>query len=199
MIKSMLKGILLTICLMFTVVAAQAQVYKTVDEHGNVVYTDQPPTPDAKPVQLRGLTVVPVPDPPTPKPVRARQGQADADGKVTDLGALRRGYRDFRLTQPLPEQMFAGTENMATVAWDTQYALQEGMRVIISVDGQAMAPTTDAVIQTERLDRGEHTVSAKLVDDRGRTVVSTSPVTFFVYQHSRNFNRPQVSPNRGGG
>jgi len=199
MFRIMRKGIELTICSLLVTAAAEAEVYKTVDEDGNVVYTDRQPAPGAKPLQLRGLTVVPVPEPSPPKAVRARPAQADAEGQVTDLGALRRGYRDFRLTQPMPEQTFAGTANIATVAWDTQYALQEGMAVIVSVDGQAMAPTTNAVVTTERLDRGEHTVSATLVDSQGRTIATAAPVTFFIYQHSAQFNRPVAVPYGGGG
>ncbi len=93
--KTMQKGMLLTISLTLTTAVAYAEIYKSVDENGNVVFTDRPPTPGAQPMELRGLTVVPVPEPATPKPVRARQEQADEQGVVRDLGALRRGYRDI--------------------------------------------------------------------------------------------------------
>jgi len=198
MMKTTHTIVLLSIagCL-FTGLAAQAEVYKTVDEDGNVVFTDQQPTPDAEPLKMRELSVVPVPEM-APKAVRAKENQGNEDGEVVDLGALRRGYRDFRITQPMPEQTFTGTSNVATVAWDTQYELQEGMQVVFSINGQALPATTQQIIATEPLDRGEHTVSATLVDKRNRNIATAQPVTFFVRQYSANFNRPRAAPRSGG-
>lgn len=186
-------------CLLLLGTAAQAQVYKTVDKDGNVVYTDKPPTPGAEPMNLPALSVVPVPESQA-RASRASKRHTDEEGNVTDFNALRRGYRDFRIVQPLPEQSFNGTNNIATIAWETEYALQQGMSVIISINGQAMEPTTQQVIASERLDRGEHQVSATLVDARNRTVATAEPVTFFVRQWSQNFGRPPgVGPAGGGG
>lgn len=168
--------------------AAQAEVYKTVDENGNVIYTDQPPAPDAEPIKMRELSVVPA-RPVERAPVRAKVSDANAEGQVENLAALRRGYRDFRITQPMPEQAFTGTGNTATLAWDTKFELQQGMRVVFSINGEAMEPTTAQIVTTNPLDRGEHTVSAQLVDARGRTVASAAPVKFFVRQWSRNFGQ----------
>ena len=52
-IQRLLIPLALLSLLAFT--AARAEIYKVVDEHGNVTYTDQKPSPDAVPVQLRGL------------------------------------------------------------------------------------------------------------------------------------------------
>ncbi len=38
-----------------------AEIYKTVDENGNLVYTDRAPSPDAEPITLRELSVVETP------------------------------------------------------------------------------------------------------------------------------------------
>ena len=38
-----------------------AQVYKTVDENGNVVYTDQPPADGSRPIKLKELSVIEAP------------------------------------------------------------------------------------------------------------------------------------------
>lgn len=168
--------------------AAQAEVYKTVDENGNVIFTDQPPTPDSEPIKMRELSVVPA-RPVEQKPVRAKVSDGNADGQIEDLATLRRGYRDFRITQPMPEQSFTGTANTATLAWDTKFELQKGMQVLFSINGQSMEPTTAQIVTTDPLDRGEHTVSAQLVDARGRTVATAAPVTFFVRQWSRNFGQ----------
>lgn len=188
------KNLIPVICSMAIVIsAAQAEVYKTVDEDGNVVYTDQPPSTGAEPMQLRELSVVPVPEYAS-KQKAAKTAGLEEGGEV-DLGSLRRGYRDFSLVSPTPEQTFSGSGNVAVVQWSTRFELQEGMAVIVYLDGQALPPTTQAAITTPPLDRGEHQVRAELVDAQKRNIASAGPVTFFVRQNSVNFN----APARAGG
>jgi hypothetical protein len=162
-------------------------VYKSVDENGNVVYTDTPPEPGAEPMQLRELSVVPVPEYAAKK--RAVQSAGLEEGDVPDLGELRRGFRDFSLTSPTAEQTFAGSGNVATIAWNTRFALQPGMTVKVTIDGQALPPTTATVISSPPLDRGEHNVRAELVDEQNRSIATAGPVTFYVQQNSALFNR----------
>ena len=175
--------------------AALAEVYKSVDENGNVVYTDTPPEPGATPMELRELSVVPVPEYASKK--KAVKSAGLEEGEAPSLDQLRRGYRDFTLTSPEPEQTFAGTGNVATIAWDTRFELQPGMSVVVYIDDQALPPTTADVINSPPLDRGEHRVRAELMDAANRTIASTDPVTFFVHQNSALFN--QGPSPRGGG
>ncbi len=178
-----------------------AQVYKTVDADGNVTYTDQPPGPGAEPIELRELSVV---ERPEYKPTRSQQAEAAAaEGAENPREALRQlqqQYRDFRLVSPTPEQSFWGTSNTATVAWDTNAALQDGMKVRIYLDDQAATTTTQSLFATPRLDRGEHTVRAELLDVNDQVVAMAGPVTFFIHQQTVNnspANRPRPTP-RGG-
>lgn len=194
-------GVLVIISLSIIAATVQAEVYKTVDKDGNVVYTDQPPEPGAEPMKLRELSVVPVPNYNVRKrAVAAPESVANADGTVTDLNALKRGYRDFALVSPTPEQTFTGTGNVATIAWDTQYALQPGMTVVVSINGEALPPTTASVMTSPPLDRGEHRVTAELVDADQRVIATAGPVNFYIFQHSvQNQNRPIPTPRGGGG
>ena len=59
MYKGELQGFVLIIILALTgAVFAGDKVYKTVDEDGNVVYTDEPPSADARPEVLKALSIV---------------------------------------------------------------------------------------------------------------------------------------------
>ncbi len=171
-----------------------AEIYRVVDEDGNVIYTDQPPTPDATPMTLRGLSVVEFKATPKPTGDGADEGEAEAAGATTSLRDLRRQYRDFSLVSPTADQTFWGTENQATIAWNAGAALQSGMEVTVYLDGRALPPTTNAAIPTGRLDRGTHRVYAELRDGMKRRVATTDTVSFHVKQFSANFNRPQPTP-----
>lgn len=180
---------------------AVAQVYKHVDEHGNVSYSDSPPEPGAEPMDLPELSVV-EPPPKTYLPGREPKPEATEDAAADEelsLGDLRRMYRDFRLVSPAPEQSFWGTGNDATVAWAAGQPLRPGMSVVITVDGQKREPTVQPTLVLQQMDRGEHTVGAELVDARNRRIASAQPVTFYVRQYSVNFNQPQAQPRNPGG
>jgi hypothetical protein len=169
-------------------------VYKTFDENGNPIYTDRPPTPESKPISLRELSIVETPE----YTSRGNSGQSSSqDDEELTMNELRAMYREFRLVSPAPDQNIWGTGNTATIAWDAGAALQSDMNVVFYVDGQAVSqPTRNATLTTERLDRGEHSARADLLDGQSRVVASTSPVTFFIMQQSRQQAVPQ--PRAGG-
>ncbi len=177
-----------------------AEIYKTIDEHGNVVYTDQPPSQDAKPLDLPGLSIIspqkPEPPPNIPGSVRASTGpEPEAQQEVTSIRELRRGYRDFAIVSPTQDQTIWGTGNEAAIAWNTRYQLQKGMSVTVYIDGAAQPSTTNTAISLGQLDRGSHEVYAVLTDSGNRRIASAARVTFHIKQYSVNF------PNRqsGGG
>jgi hypothetical protein len=183
-----LAGLLLTLissALLLTV-GVQAEVYKTVDKDGNVIYTDQPPEPDAKPMELPGLSVIG--SLPGPAPAAGSSAEQTED-QVTDIRELRRGYKDFRITSPTQDEHIQGSGNSVTLSWDARYALQPGMAVIFTLNGTDLEPTVNPSVSLQEIDRGEHTVSARLVDSQSRIIARASPVTFFMRQWSQNFGR----------
>mgnify|MGYP003342556996 FL=1 len=169
----------LLICLSCFALSGFAQVYKTVDEDGNVVYTDQAPEPDAEPMKLPELSVVSTVERPS---VEQQDDTEEGVEEVTDIRELREGHRDFRITSPTQEETIQGTANSLLVTWDAQYRLQPGMSVVVSVDGNRQPATASYSITVEQIDRGEHTVSAQLFDARNRVIAEASPVVFFMRQ-----------------
>lgn len=164
--------------------AQAADIYKTVDENGNVVYTDRPPEPGAEPLTLRELSVVETPSYPSRK---AAAGDSEGPEELT-VNQLRQRYRDFRLVSPEPESNLWGTGNSATLSWSTGEPLVNGMAVVYYLDGVAvMGPTQAPSFTSGQLDRGEHQASAQLLDINGNVVARTEPVTFYIMQNSRNF------------
>jgi hypothetical protein len=163
-----------------------ADIYKVVDENGNVTYTDQKPSPGAEPVDLPPLSVVE-----TTKPeVETAPMAATAEAEAPKPRDLRKTYSDFRIIQPANEETFWGTANTVVVSWGSTEPVPDSMRVVLYVDGQARdVPGAGSVTLT--LDRGEHRVYAELRDARNRRVITTDTVTFFVKQHSVNFGQLQ--------
>jgi hypothetical protein len=177
--------------------AAQSsgEIYKIVDENGNVTYTDQRPSGGAEPMDLPPLSVIET-DIVVPAP--AAQGvQAAEEVKEPTPRDLRRQFRDFRITQPQPEETFWGTANAVVVAWGSSQSVPPELSARLFVDGNAQdVPGSGSVTLT--LDRGEHQVYVELLDARKRRIITTQTVTFFVKQQSVGFNRPVPSPRSSG-
>jgi hypothetical protein len=172
---------------------SQNEIYKVVDKDGNVTFTDQRPATGAEPMDLPPLSIIET-DVQVPETSVA---EVDQEPKPPTSRELRKQFRDFSITQPQQEQTFWGTANTVVVSWGSSQAIPPEMSVMLFVNGKAQkAPAAGGVSLT--LDRGEHQVYAELRDERGRRIVTTDTITFFVKQHSQNFNRPGARPRNGG-
>lgn len=159
-----------------------AQVYKIVDKDGNVTFTDKPPEDGAKPMDLPPLSVIETPD--YGKTAREQAEEAAAAGEEPEvpLRTLRNNYRDFAIVSPLQEESVWRPDGPISIAWSASNGLMEGMMVQIFLDGQRQANTTASMIPVNGLDRGEHTVTARIVDGRNRVIATAQPITFYVRQ-----------------
>ena len=170
--------------------AAGAEIYKSVDKDGNVVYSDEPLSADAKPVTLKQLSVVTTRKPVVTSPA-SPDPDAEQDLELTEEEArdVRAHFAGFALTRPVPEETYWGTDNAILASVELPNPLLPGYQIVFSVNGNDLAPDVATTTRISGFDRGVHTISAQVVDQRGGTVVSTPVVTFYVKQHSVNFPR----------
>lgn len=182
----------LLIALLFCVASniAFSQVYKVVDEDGNVTYTDTAPKNGAKPVDLQPLSVIETPEYQRP----ATNAADDPVAKGKALRELRSQYRDFAITTPTQEQTLNLQGQNMIIQWATKAVLDQGMKVIISIDGTPQPPTESRTITVPPLDRGEHTITAKLFGADGKAIANASPVTVYIQQPNLYNNPDRIRP-----
>lgn len=190
MIKAVQNSLLMIFLISLMTTAASplmAQVYKVVDEDGNVTYTDKPPPDGSKPIDLAPISVI---EAPTYEKAPEATEEDEAE-KAMSLGYMRRVYRDFAITSPSQEESVWKPDGPVSVTWAVNTGLQPGMQVILYLDGQRHTATVQPMIPLIGLDRGEHTLKAELRDSRNRIVATAETITFFVRQ-------PNVFSNPGG-
>ena len=188
--------ILTTMLLTFAAGPLMAQVYKTVDENGNVTYTDQPPADGSGPIKLRPISIIEAPTY-EKAPKVDEESTASEESKELTLKNLRKNYKDFSIIAPQPEESIWNPEEFISVAWRVGAQLQPGMTVTVSVDGTLFAKTTDQVVQVNLRDRGEHKVTVELKDSKNRLVASAGPVIFYIMQPGLGNTRLRVVPRVG--
>ncbi len=195
--KGMIKTLICLPLLLLPLLAfSEGEIFKVVDKDGNVTFTDQRPNDEAQPMDLPPLSVVETDIQVPAAPAEGAGAAVAEEDKPLTARELRRKFRDFRIRSPQPEETFWGTANSVVVSWGSSQPIPPEMSVMLFVDGEGQkAPAQGGVNLT--LDRGEHQVYAELRDARNRRIVRTETVTFFVKQHSVNFNRPAVGSGNG--
>ncbi len=94
------------------------------------------------------------------------------------------GNGTITITSPQPDQTIRFAETGITVAVSVTPALQSGETINISLDGRIVASGSGSSFNVGEVYRGSHTLSASVVDSSGTVLFTSSPVTFYIQQHS---------------
>ncbi|MBS3824560.1 MAG: DUF4124 domain-containing protein [Wenzhouxiangellaceae bacterium] len=154
-------------------------IYKTVDENGNVVYSDTNPDGEGVAVTLKELSVV--------EPARIEQPQAgetpsdaaqEPSAEAADVG--------LRILSPQSEETIWNTAYVLSVQVGATGALPEGTELAYLVDGEVKQTSRSTSVQLDEVWRGEHQLSVEHRGPDGRVLGTAGPVTFFMRQGSAN-------------
>lgn len=157
-----------------------AEVFRTVDEHGNVTFSDQP-SKNAERVKLP-----PVPTysaPPAPPITAGAPEQSDPD----DI------YKSMRITSPENDAAVRENSGNLTVSLALQPGLSnaQGHRIQVYLNGSPVGePGATTNFSLTNLDRGTHTLNAAVLDGKGRTLIESDIVTF----HMMRVTAPRKQP-----
>lgn len=161
-------------CAGYIQAAYATEIYKSIDENGNVVFSDQPPTPESEPIVLPEpniITSVPV----TPSVPRNIDSQSNPDIEI-------------QILSPSNDETFWGTALTFDATFSVLPEMSDSMSIVIYIDGQRKTVTNSTTITLSDIDRGTHTIRAELLDRRENVLAETESRTFYMKQFSRNFN-----------
>jgi len=158
---------------LLTAAASAAPIYKTTDANGNVVYTDDPGDRPAEELDLPELTIVPATPIVGPTPGSA-EALVDAEPAPT-----------VTLLTPEPEATIRSNPGDVEVVARVDQPLDDGDRFEVLIDGAVRARNAAGVFALTGIDRGEHRVSVRLVDEAGEVRATSASHTFYLHQRSR--------------
>lgn len=154
---------------------AQAVICKSVDAEGVVSYTDVPAAECRKPVKL-----------PPNSTYQPRQLPASIGGDKKareDVEKPFGRYESIKIIQPEADGTIRSNEGKVPIAIALQPALQPGHHVVLFVDGSAVPGEFDGlVIELSGVERGTHSVRAKITDAAGKTLIESPAVSFTLRQ-----------------
>ncbi len=166
----------------FLCATAGAQVYKRIGPDGQVYFSDQP-GPDAEAVELSRPQIISMPPLPERRPTAEQQG-----GRAEKQDDSAFSYTRFSVVSPTKYQGYRANDGNITVRMSLEPALKPGHNVVLNVDGEdgeKIRSGGGLAIDLQNLSRGQHTVWAKVVDDRGSALIKTEPVSFYILRVAR--------------
>ena len=173
-IKTVMVGLFLTLAIPLV---EAATIYKTVDDNGNIVFTDtQSSDQPGETIDLRPLTAIPsVPTSrPTPAPVTVPR---------------KKQYSRFIISQPGNNVTLRNQETI-TVKLTVSPRVEFGHSVRLRLNGALVAESRrQLTFELKDVERGSHTLTAEIVDSLQQVIKSTSN-KFFVH---RAIFTPEVS------
>jgi Domain of unknown function (DUF4124) len=167
---SKLSLYVLTLALGFLVVGAYAQVYKHIDEKGNVTFSDKK-SPAAATVDISGINISKSvetsirPDAVVPEPTQ--------HDKPT--------YKILVISAPKDGSIIPNGLVPLTVSTDIRPKLQEAHILQLLVDGNIHSESQSGSLTLSSVNRGKHTLQVKIVDLNKKTVKQSPTSTIFVY------------------
>lgn len=174
---------ILCFLILFTVTLSYAEIYMTVDNHGNVTYSDTP---------MKNSEVITLPNtqtqtitPEPPAPVKETAVEA------TKTNGKKKAYTLFRIIRPQNQETIP---NQPTLTLDLKIEpdLQTGDTIQIYVDGKPTgAPGTGMHFDVGRIDRGIHEVYAEVIDKNHQSIMQSNVITIYFHQARTGF--PKVS------
>ena len=156
----MIAGLLAGAVLLTGPLLAQP-IYKIVDEHGNVTYTDQKPSESAEPMKLPELT-----------PVESRAAEA----MIVPEGEQGADRMAFRIAAPAPDADVLSDDGNLTIELDSNVPIPPTAQVVLYINGIAQEPTMGSRIVIEGIDAGEHSLRAELQTASGRMLAISEEI-----------------------
>ena len=153
-----------------------ADLYKSVDENGNIVYSDTP-TPGAEQLTPPPISTVPARKPP-PKPETTEADKAGDTEQAEKKPPTR--YSKFSIVTPKNDDtIWDNTGSVpVTLKLDPALDIENGHTVWIYVDGFAVVKRSQSLTQPlSGIDRGTHKIRAEIRDTQRKTLKRTKTVT----------------------
>jgi hypothetical protein len=150
-----------------------SQLYKSIDEQGNTIYSDIQPDENATELILPPLNISE-----TPKKSRYNTPSAKADEASAKTVVKR--YSKLSIIQPINNEAIRSNDGSLIVAVQLAPRLftENGDRLLIELDGQVVNENSRNNTKLKNIDRGSHTINAYVLSAKGKRLTTAQSVTF---------------------
>lgn len=163
---------------------AAGKIYRSEDEEGRPVFSDQPPADDAEAEPLPDINIVPGTD--ASSPSRTSDSSSRTEPDRTEAAD---GYAGAAIAFPPADEATRRVTGRVPVRIALEPAgteLAEGHRVRVYVDGTVEGEAASTEVTVGPLNPGPHSVRASVLDADGRVLVETGEIRFHLIRQTVN-------------
>jgi len=169
-----LMSIRLAVTIVFSVIgwSAAAEIYKTVDANGNVVFTDIAPIERSGQAPAQEVNVPPINSYEPPPSAQSPNGSAPASSVPSY-------YSDLEVISPTEDETIRDNAGNVQIQVAISPPLRADHRLLLVLDGTPTdVEAVNGVFELSNVDRGIHTAGARAVDRQGNVLIESNPATF---------------------
>lgn len=156
------------------------EIYRHVDDQGNVTYTDEPPEKDSKPLDLAPLPEVSIPASGNSSRLEGMEEEDDKeDAQQDEL------YKRIEVVEPEPDSAFWRGGGSVTIRVRSEPDLSRGHSFQLEFDGESRGTNRSGTFSLDNVDRGTHTIVVHILDSAGDIITSSDPSRFTLHRPSR--------------
>ena len=176
-----MRTIALLTLAMWLLPAYAQDVYRWVAPDGSVYFSDQPHT---------GADIITLPQWAPPPPPR----QLPPPPPVPASAPAFTVYNKLAIIKPMPGENVRDNQGNieVTLTLEPDLNTAEDHSIQLLLDGQLQGEPSDVLQRSlAGVERGKHTIVARVINARGRTLVKSRPVSFYLKQASPLFHPPR--------
>ena len=164
--------LIMLIFLVCTATGAQ-EIYRTVDQNGNVVFSDVP-TKGSEKIKLKETTTI--------KSLASEPSSLVTAPDPKQTASI--PYKSISITAPANDEAIRDNAGNVSIKVALEPALRPGHQVVVYLDGKETTGGSSNVFNLENIDRGTHQLRASVKDPDGHIVISSKSTTFHLLRHS---------------
>lgn len=178
--------LILTVALVTVSTPSFGSIYKTIDEDGNVVFTDIAPPDSRETVELSNSTSY------TPPAISANP-PPDTQPSGTPATSTRSEivYQSVMINSPANDEAVRDNAGNITISVAVNPSLAPGHSIALVVDGKRVGTSLSGQFPLRNVDRGTHTLSAQVLDENQIILKQSSDQTFHMLRFSALFLQPK--------
>lgn len=153
--------------------AAGSRIYRTVDEQGNVVFTDIPPREDEESEQV----VIE-----NPNSFDAQEAAPETDQWIVETPEASAepefSYSVLEVASPQNDESIRENAGNVMIIGNISPNLRPGDTVRLIMDGAVVQEGRQSTFELTNVDRGTHLVALDIIDSEGKVLIRSSGITF---------------------
>lgn len=167
--------------------AQAAEIYRTVDEDGNVVFTDIPPREDDQNAEQIIIE--------TPNSFAVDEAIPNADAWIVESEEDEEAeppfsYLALEIVSPSDDEPVRENAGNITIVTNINPRLQRGHVARLLMDGAVIQEGAQASFSLANVDRGTHTIAVEIIDERGQVLIRSDQSTFHMLRIAGGGARP---------